>query len=165
MRMKLSFSKPFIANTVALFGVWLVLSGKYDLSHLVLGFLISCGVAWLNTGFPDSPFHQFPWGRVVLYSPWLFLRIVESGVHLTKLILNPSLPIKPKLITYRTHLKHRGGIVLLGNSVTLTPGTITVEANGHTLLVHAIDEEAAKDLITGRMERKLAWVFQEDTNH
>ncbi|MCA9499445.1 MAG: Na+/H+ antiporter subunit E, partial [Nitrospira sp.] len=65
--MKLSFSKQFIANAVALFGVWLVLSGKYDLSHLVLGFLISCGVAWLNTGFPDSPFHQFPWGRVVLY--------------------------------------------------------------------------------------------------
>ncbi len=86
-------------------------------------------------------------------------------LHLTKLILNPSLPIKPTFITYRSHLKHRGAIVLLGNSVTLTPGTITVEVNGNTLLVHAIDEAAAKDLTTGRMERKLAWVFQEDTNH
>ena len=161
--MKPSFLKAFLANTVALFGVWLVLSGKYDLSHVVLGFVVSCGVAWLNTGFPHSPFQNFPWVRVVLYSPWLFLRIVESSVHLTKLILSPSLPIRPKLVTYRIHLKHRGAIVLLGNSVTLTPGTITVEANDKTLLVHAIDETAAKDLTTGRMERKLAWVFQEDT--
>ena len=101
---------------------------------------------------------------MVLYSPWLFLRIVESSLHLTKLILNPSLPIKPRLITYRSQLQHRGAIVVLGNSVTLTPGTITVEINGNTFLVHAIDEAAGNDLTTGRMERKLAWVFQEDTN-
>lgn len=162
--MKSSFPKQVIANTLALFSVWLVLSGKYDNLHLVLGFMASCGVAWLNTGFPHSPFHHFPWVRVVLYSPWLFFRIVESSLHLTKLILSPSLPIKPQLITYRSHLKHQGAIVLLGNSVTLTPGTITVEANGNTLLVHAIDEAAAKDLTTGLMERKLAWVFQKDTN-
>jgi multicomponent Na+:H+ antiporter subunit E len=162
--MKSSFPKQFIANTLALFSVWLVLSGKYDNLHLFLGFIASCGVAWLNTGFPHSPFHNFPWARAVLYSPWLFLRVVESSVHLTKLILNPSLPIKPTLMTYQSHLKHRGAIVLLGNSVTLTPGTITVEINGNAFLVHAIDEAAAKDLTNGRLERKLAWVFQEDTN-
>lgn len=162
--MKSSFPKQFIANTLALFSVWLVLSGKYDILHLVLGFMASSGVAWLNTGFPHSPFHHFPWARVMLYSPWLFLRVVESSVHLTKLILNPSLPIEPRLITYRSHLKHRGAIVLLGNSVTLTPGTITVELNGNEFLVHAIDEAAGNDLTTGRMERKIARVFQEDTN-
>ncbi|MGD9850725.1 MAG: Na+/H+ antiporter subunit E [Nitrospirales bacterium] len=157
--------KQYTANTLALFGVWLILSGRYDLFHLITGFIVACGVAWLNTGFPHSPFHHFPWVRAVLYSPWLLLRIVESSVHLTKLILSPALPIKPKLISYRSHLQHQGAMVMLGNSVTLTPGTITVEVNGNTLLVHAIDEIAAKDLTTGRMERKLAWVFQEDTNH
>ena len=162
--MKSFFPKQFVANTLALFCGWLVLSGKYDNFHLVLGFTASCGVAWLNTGFPHSPFQQFPWGRMVLYGPWLLLRIVESSLHLTKLILNPSLPIKPRLITYRSQLKHRGAIVVLGNSVTLTPGTITVEINDNTFLVHAIDEAAGNDLTTGRMERKIARVFQEDTN-
>ena len=162
--MKSSFPKQFIANTLALFSVWLVLSGKYDILHVVLGFLVSCGVAWLNTGFPHSPFQDFPWVRVVLYGPWLFLRVVESSLHLTKLILNPSLPIEPRLITYRSHLKHRGAIVLLGNSVTLTPGTITVEINDNEFLVHAIDEAAGNDLTSGRMERKIARVFQEDRN-
>jgi multicomponent Na+:H+ antiporter subunit E len=162
--MKSSFPKQFIANTLALFSVWLVLSGKYDILHVVLGFMVSCGVGWLNTGFPHSPFQDFPWARVVLYGPWLFLRVVESSLHLTKLILNPSLPIEPRLITYRSHLKHRGAIVLLGNSVTLTPGTITVEINNNEFLVHAIDESAGNDLTSGRMERKIAWVFQENRN-
>jgi multicomponent Na+:H+ antiporter subunit E len=159
--MKSSFTKQFIANTLALFCVWLVLSGQYDLSHLILGFLVSCGVAWLNTGYLHSPFHNFPWARQILYAPWLFLRIVESSLHLTKLILSPSLPIKPKLITYRSHLKHQGAIVLLGNSITLTPGTITVEVNGSQLLVHAIDEASCEDLTSGRMERKIAEGFQD----
>lgn len=157
--------KQFSAVTLVLFGVWLVLSGAYDLFHVVLGLMASCGVAWLNTGFTHPPFQNFPWVRAVLYSPWLLLRIVESSVHLTKLILSPSLPIQPRLLTYRSRLQHPGAIVLLGNSVTLTPGTITVEVNGNDLLVHAIDETAGNDLTTGRMERKLAWVFQEDTNH
>lgn len=157
-----SFPKQFMANTLALFCVWLVLSGKYDLSHVVLGFIVSSGVAWLNTGYPHSPFHNFPWGRVLRYAPWLFLRIVESSLQVTKIILNPTLPIKPNLITYKSQLKHQAAIVLLGNSVTLTPGTITVEVNGNQLVVHAINDTSGDDLTSGRMERKIAEVFRED---
>ncbi|MDR4495493.1 MAG: Na+/H+ antiporter subunit E [Nitrospirales bacterium] len=158
-----SFPKQLLFNTLALFGVWLVLSGRYDLFHVVIGFMVACGVAWLNTGFAHSAFHQFPWVRAVLYVPWLFLRVVQSSLHLTKLILSPSLPIRPKLIFYRSHLRHQGAMVMLGNSVTLTPGTITVEVNGSHLLVHTIDEEAGEDLTSGRMEKKIAQVFQEET--
>jgi len=163
--MKSSFPKQFIANTLALFSVWLILSGRYDVSHIVLGFLVSCGVAWLNTGYSHSPFHDFPWGRLVLYGPWLLLRIVESSLHVTKLILNPALPIEPKLLTYRSHLKHQGAIVLLGNSITLTPGTITVEVEGNQLMVHAIDKASGEDLTSGRMEQKIAGMFQEGKGH
>lgn len=157
--MKPGFPRQFVANTLALFGVWLILSGQYDLPHVGLGFFVSCVVAWLNTGYPHSPFHDFPWGRLVLYLPWLFVRIIESSLHLTKLILNPALPIEPKLITYRSHLKHQAAVVMLGNSVTLTPGTITVEVNGTQLMVHAIDAVAGEDLTSGRMEHKIAGMF------
>lgn len=159
--MNTSFSKQFFANTIALFSVWLVLSGRYDLPHVALGFILSCGVAWLNTGYPHSPFHHFPWGRMVLYSPWLLLRIVESSWHLTKLILNPALPIEPKLFTYRSHLKEQAAVVMLGNTITLTPGTITVEINGNQLMIHAIDSTSGEELTSGRMERKIAAVFPE----
>lgn len=163
--MKSSYPKQFIANSLALYSVWLMISGKYDLAHLVLGIMVSCGVAWLNTGYPHSPFHNFPWVRQILYAPWLFLRIIESSLHLTKLILSPSLPIKPKFITYRSHLKQQGAIVLLGNSLTLTPGTITVEINGNQLLVHSIDEASCEDLTSGRMERKIAVDFQDNKRY
>lgn len=163
--MKSSFSKQLIANTLGLFIVWLIFSGQYDLSHVVLGFFLSCGVAWLNTGYPHSPFHQFPLGRLVLYFPWLFLRIVASSLHVTKLILNPSLRIEPKLITYESRLNHQAAVVMLGNSLTLTPGTITVEIEGTQLIVHAIDEASGEDLTSGRMERKIAWVFEKVKRH
>jgi multicomponent Na+:H+ antiporter subunit E len=163
--MKSSFPKQLIANTLGLFIVWLIFSGQYDLSHVVLGFILSCGVAWLNTGYPHSPFHHFPLGRLVLFFPWLFLRIVESSLHMTKLILKPSLRIEPKLITYRSHLNHQAAVVMLGNSLTLTPGTITVEIEGNQLIVHAIDEASGEDLTSGRMERKIAWVFQKVKKH
>ncbi len=156
-----SYSKQFTAKSIFLFIVWLVLSGRYDLPHVVLGFMLSCGVAWLNTGYPNSPFHHFPWGRIMLYIPWLLLRIIESSWHLTKLILNPALPIEPKFLTYKSHLKEQVAVVLLGNTITLTPGTITVELNGNQFLVHAIDTTSGAELTSGRMERKIAVVFQE----
>ena len=159
------YPKQLLGNTLSLFVVWLVLSGRYDLFHVLTGFMMACVVAWLNTGFAHSAFHHFPWVRTILYIPWLFLRVVQSSLHLTKLILSPSLPIKPKLISYRSHFQHQGAIVMLGNSVTLTPGTITVEVNGSHLLVHAIDEAAGEDLTSGRMEKKIAEVFQETRKH
>ena len=158
--MKSSFPKQLIANTLALFIVWIVFSGQYDFSTLALGLILSSGVAWLNTGYPHSPFHHFPWGRLVLYFPWLFLRVVASSLHLTKLILDPSLRIEPKLITYKSRLNHQAAVVMLGNSITLTPGTITVEIEGNQLIVHAIDEASGEDLTSGRMESKISWVFQ-----
>jgi multicomponent Na+:H+ antiporter subunit E len=160
-----SFLKSFLAKAIALFVIWLLLSGRYNPVHVILGGLSACVVAWLNTGYPHSPFQQFPWFRWVWYLPWLFFRIVHSSLHLTRIILSPRMPIRPKLINYTSSLTHQAAVVTLGNSVTLTPGTLTVDVNGHELIVHAIDEESGADLTQGRMERKVAWVFHNVTGH
>jgi len=76
------------------------------------------------------------------------------------LILHPKLPINPKLIAYHTHLQNPAAITLLANSVTLTPGTITAEVNTPELLVLALDENSAKDLVSKRLEEKISWVFE-----
>ena len=95
-----------------------------------------------------------------VYLPWLLSRIIMSSIHVAKLVLHPRLPIVPTLIPYRHTLRDHRAIVLLGNSVTLTPGTITVEASPQQLLVHAIDTHSATDLTSGQMERKVAAVFR-----
>jgi multicomponent Na+:H+ antiporter subunit E len=152
-------SQFLILKTAALFVMWVMLSGKFDLFHLGLGLVLSFCVAWINSG--HSPFvPRFGlWGRILLYLPWLFTRIVHSSLHVTKLILHPRLPIHPRLIHYESTLQELPAVVLLGNSITLTPGTITVEVNEKVLLVHALDEVSAEDVTSGKFESKIAEVF------
>jgi multicomponent Na+:H+ antiporter subunit E len=149
-----------IPKFAAFFVIWLVLCGSSRLIDLALGVVVALVVAWLNPVDPASAFRNLRWLSILGYLPWLFVRILSSGIHVSRLILDPSLPIAPKLIHYRTELLSDGEIVLLGNSVTLTPGTITVEVNSNELIVHTIDDAASQDLIERRFEQKITHVFR-----
>ena len=128
---------------------------------MTLGFVVSSGVALLNTERGGkSPLDKVRWLRMLAYVPWLLSRILQSGIHLSYLILHPRLPIDPKLLHYHTNLKGEAGIVLFGNSITLTPGTITAEVNSNELVVHAMDDDSADDVTSLRMEQKVAGVFR-----
>jgi multicomponent Na+:H+ antiporter subunit E len=153
-------SEFLVLKATALFVLWVMLSGSFDWIHLGLGVVLSFTVAWINSG--HSPFvpNFRLWGNILLYFPWLFMKIVQSSVHLSKLILHPSLPIDPRMIRVETKLGHRAAVVLLGNSITLTPGTITAEVDDNALMVHAMDGVSAEDLTSGRFESKIAKVFQ-----
>ena len=152
-----------LLKTAALFLIWLILSGTSHPLHVGLGLVASFVVAWLNAGHADSPFRLGPALRMLWYLPWLFGRIVQSSLHVTALILHPALPIAPTLIHYQTRVQSQAAIVLLGNSITLTPGTITCEANEQEVVVHALDEESGHDLTTRRLEQQVARVFQVQT--
>ncbi len=147
----------------ALFVVWLLLTGVDHPFHVGLGLAAACVVAWLNAGRADSYARHVPVVGLLWYLPWLLSRIMVSGLHLTALILRPSMPIAPRLIHYRTNLRDQVGVSLLGNSVTLTPGTITAEARPGELVVHTIDDEAAYDLTSQRLERNINRLFRRDT--
>ena len=82
---------------------------------------------------------------------------------MTKLILHPALPIDPKLISLESNLNHHAAVVLFGNSVTLTPGTITAEVDRNKLIVHAIDKVSGEDLESNQMESKIADIFKDET--
>ena len=99
------------------------------------------------------------WAAALYFLPWLFTRIFVSGIHLSYLILHPRLPIAPKVLRYRPKFNQETAIALLGNSITLTPGTLTVEVSEEELLVHAMDEESAEDLSSGRLEERVSRVF------
>ena len=155
-------SQFLILKATALFVLWMMLSASFNWIHLGLGLILSFTVAWINSG--HSPFvpNFRLWGNILLYLPWLFFKIVQSSLHLSKLILHPALPINPKLIRVETQLKNRAAVVLLGNSITLTPGTITAEIDDHSLIVHAMDEISANDVTSGRIELKIAKVFRNE---
>lgn len=154
-------SKRFVGTTLTLFGIWLLLSGLYDPLHMAEGLLCAVLVAWLQTRSVRSSGSPFLWRRFLRYLPWLLTRIVMSSFHVAYLALHPRAPISPRLIRYRTQLCDRAAIVLLANSITLTPGTITADVASQELVVHAIDDASAGDLLNGEMERRVARVFNE----
>ena len=141
---------------------WILLSTSFEWVHLGLGLIFSFAVAWINSGHSLFVPKFRLWLKIVLYLPWLFYKIIESSLHLSKLILHPALPISPQLISVDSKLRHHAAIVLLGNSITLTPGTITAEIDRNILTVHAMDNALSEDLASKQIEAKIADIFKDE---
>ena len=149
-------------KTMALFLFWILLSGSYEWIHLGLGLIFSIVVTWINAGHsPFAPKFRL-WSRFLMYLPWLFYKIIQSSVYLSKIILHPALPIAPQLISVKSKLNHHAAVVLFGNSITLTPGTITAEVDREKLIVHAIDKDLSEDLLSMEMESKIDKIFRDE---
>ncbi|MBM3239845.1 cation transporter [Candidatus Poribacteria bacterium] len=153
---------------VFLYPTWLLLSGYYDFFHLSLGVLCCALVAFLSH---DLLFENIMdknraiiITRFLSYLPWLIYQIVLANFHVVYLVLNPKMPIEPKIIRFKTKLKSDISKVTLANSITLTPGTITMDIIDGEFYVHAIDEKSASDLLTGEMEERVADIYLEEEN-
>ena len=93
--------------------------------------------------------------RAPFYLPWLFLEIAKANVDVARRILNPYMPIAPRLIRVKGHQRTDCGLVIYANSITLTPGTVSIRLDGDELIVHALTEEAAAGVETGEMDRRV----------
>lgn len=145
---------------LAMFVFWLLLSGHASPWLVASGAVCAVAVALfgLRMGYADEEGHPvalLPRGFV--YWPWLVKEIVKSAIHVSRLVLDPKLPISPTLIRVAASQKSSTGLVIYANSITLTPGTISVElhARDKEILVHAICAEAAEDLAGGEMDRRV----------
>lgn len=152
----------FIRNAALLFLLWLLLSNRYEPLFLGLGLCAAAAIAWLHDRQPGPHNPTIPFVGFLIYLPWLGYRILLANLHVTRVILHPQLPIAPTLIHHRTTLHHPASVVLLANSITLTPGTITVEVDAPRLVVHALDGDSAGDLTTRAFEGQIARVFEKD---
>jgi multicomponent Na+:H+ antiporter subunit E len=160
-----------MAITFALMGgFWLLLSGHFDGFHLVAGGICCLIVTGLGHRllFPNrgSEFFRTSW-RLICYVPWELWQVVLSNIDVIRRVLHPRMPIDPCIIEVETTLRSDFALVTLGNSITLTPGTITISVNSEkgTFLVHAIAKEPADALLVDQtMQRKVAEVFKEGPN-
>lgn len=158
----------YIATFLALFLNWILWSGMFDAFHLSLG-VISCVLVTFMSHdllFSSEKFssrHLTELTRFIRYIPWLSYQIVSSNIHVAYLALHPGMPIEPSIITFRTRLKKDISLAALANSITLTPGTITVEIREREYyIVHCISKKVADDLLTGEMENRVAHIFEEE---
>jgi multicomponent Na+:H+ antiporter subunit E len=150
-----------------MFATWLVFSGKFDGFHLTLG-VISCGIVALLSGdllFPSPLDRNLPlvWLRFIGYIPWLLYQIFLANLHVMYLVFHPRMMelIDPQIIEFDSKLTSDISRTTFANSITLTPGTITINVTAiGKFSVHCIDTESGKPL-PGKMEAKVAKIFGE----
>lgn len=142
-----------------LFFFWLVLSGHYTPMLVTAGAVCSvlCALAARRMRIADAEGHPIEMIRGALtYFPWLFAEIAKSAWAVTKIVLDPALPISPTMTVVRAGQKTTAGVTAYANSITLTPGTITVGVDGSDLVIHALVRDGALDLEAGGMDRRVS---------
>ena len=97
--------------------------------------------------------------RASVFLPYLGYEIVKANLGVAYVILHPDLPIDPSFVEYDPGTDGRFERAVLANAITLTPGTLTVDADGERFLVHALTPETRAGLEAGSLRRAVAWVF------
>ena len=99
------------------------------------------------------PVHLLP--GLIRYVPWLIGQVIRSNLDVARRIVSPELPIYPSVIKVNAPHHTEVGRVTYANSITLTPGTISLDVSAETIEVHALTEDAAIDLMSGEMARQV----------
>lgn len=157
---------PFLLTFLILAVFWLLFSGKYDRFHILFGIAACLIVAGLNHDllFPQGvkPGLMDCWIRFCGYIPWLLYQVFLANLHVLYLTFHPRMRerINPKMIEFDSTLKSDLSRTTLANSITLTPGTITVNVSQlGKYTVHCIDDASGRSL-PGGMERRIEKVFK-----
>ena len=150
--------KHILNLTVFLFALWLLLSGHYTPLLITLGILSTLLIVIIATraNLIDREAHPVllkP--TILLYWIWLGREIIKSNFSVARSILDPRLPISPKVFTVRAGQMTDLGRVTYANSITLVPGTVTKDVDGDEFTVHALTRAAADDLESGEMNRRV----------
>lgn len=143
----------------ALVAFWLLLSGHFTVFLVLAGIGSSAAVVWVALRMEVADREGVPidyWRIVFLYWPWLAWEIVKAAWDVTRIILHPRLPISPTLVRFQPSQRGVVGLVTHANSITLTPGTITVEASATEFLVHGLTKASAEASVGSEMDRRLA---------
>ena len=143
-----------------LFATWLLFSGIYDNPLLIaLGVVSTVLVIVVSRRLSvidreSQPFHLGP--RILFYWPWLLVEILKSNFDVAWRVLSRGPDISPTLVRVPMDLRSDLGRVVYANSITLTPGTVSINVNQESILVHALTREGAASLGSGAMERRVA---------
>ena len=161
-----------ILRPLALFALlltfWLLLSQQWNALFIGMGVVSAAAVTWASVGFLErtiGPAREHPRVNAVwfaIYAGWLFGRIVPSAVQVARIVLDPRLPPRPGIVRFRTQLSSPAARTVLANSITLVPGTMTLEVEDDEFTVHAFTPDAVDDLATARMQNRIATAFRDE---
>jgi len=140
--------------------LWLGLSGHYTGLLLSLGAVSIALCVWLGIrmGVMDEEMHaaQFELVPCVRYAVWLAREVVVSALDVSRRVLDPALPIAPRVVRLPLAQRTDAGRAVYANSITLTPGTVSIDLGDDFVQVHALTADGASALEEGEMNRRVA---------
>lgn len=137
---------------------WLLWSGMFKPLLLALGAfscLLVLYLSWRMHLFEHDVFSLRYTGRLFRFWAWLGGEIVRSSLEVTRIVLSPKLLITPTVAEIESRCEHPVDRTILGNSITLTPGTLTLRIDDGHFVVHALTEAGAQDIVAGEMDRRV----------
>jgi multicomponent Na+:H+ antiporter subunit E len=147
-----------LCMTLVLSIAWLLWSGIYKPLLLGLG-AVSVVITLIFAVRMKFFDHAEGLGHMALRLPgywlWLLKEILVSSIHVSRMVLSPSLSIQPRTVKILSEPGEELPQVILGNSITLSPGTITIDIDEKAVLVHCISEAGAKDMESGELLRRI----------
>ncbi len=154
-----NINKHIVSTGLFLLVLWLSLSGHYTLLLIAFGVVSVMLVVWLAlrmdvVDHEGQPLH-LDLRALLNYWCWLLKEIFVSNIYVCRLILHPAMPISPTVIALRSTQSTDLARVIFANSITLTPGTVTIDVDGNVTEVHALTEELARSLLDGSMDSKV----------
>lgn len=159
-----------ILTFVISLALWLLLSMSADIQHVLTGVIVSAIVAvsvgHMFAGVPRKFLSPRRYKFFVIYSGVFIKEVFKANIDVAYRVIHPDLPINPGIVKIKTDIKSETGMTFLANSITLTPGTLSVDVDleGGFLYIHWIDVksrdvEEASNIIAGRFESLIKEVF------
>ena len=148
-----------ISLGLVLFALWLLLSGFFQTLLLSLGLVSVVAVVWIAhrmdvIDHEGHPIHLTL--RALFYWPWLIVEIIKANIAVARAIVRRRMPINPSVIEVKATQETELGQVIYANSITLTPGTVTIDIDKDIMIVHALTRSAAEGLESGDMDRRVS---------
>lgn len=156
----------FAQSSTLLMVFWLVLTGSFKVSDVAMGATLSLALGWWSATHlwtrEDAPVLTWRQSvRFVGYVGYLVREIVLAAIGVAEKVLDPHMPIDPVVISHRTGFTRDVSRVALANSITLTPGTLTIDLEDDTYVIHCLNEEFSEGIVNGDFERRIKRVFEE----
>ena len=161
-----------IELTAVLFALWFVMSQKTEPKFLIIGGVSSFAVALLcmrtlcMKGAKTDTVYYFTettFFRMLVYLFWLILQIIKSALYVAGISLSDMSKVDPSVVWFKADYDSPFARALLANSITLTPGTITIDITDEGYYsVHALTKELRDGLLDGTMQKKVAWAYREE---
>ena len=151
--------KSSLLLAISLAVLWLLLSGHLEALILVFGVLSITFVVWVSRRMHIIDRESYPFGLIPrlsgYYWPWLLKEIVKSSIDVTRRVFGPASAVRPVVFDAPLHLHSDLGKVIYANSITLTPGTISMDITADAIRVHALHPDIARGLHESGMEARI----------